>query len=225
MTDLVPPSTNLVLVRHGESNVTVNRVIGGHRTCSGLSPLGRTQAQRLAERLERTGELTADALIASNFPRAMETADLVAPAFGGLSVEIDAAFGEHDPGPEIDGMTFVAYVERFGTPDWSGDPHVDIFPGGETTAEFQLRVGAAISRVATHHPGETVVVFCHGGVIDAAFRHLLRAPATGAFDLNTANTSLTHFRSSPTGRWQLVRYNDAAHLEGLPTETPRVTTP
>ena len=44
--------TRLILVRHGESVATVNRVIGGPRTCAGLSELGRQQAERLRERLE-----------------------------------------------------------------------------------------------------------------------------------------------------------------------------
>ena len=40
-----PTPTRLVLVRHGESKVTVRRVIGGYRTCDGLSPLGFEQAR------------------------------------------------------------------------------------------------------------------------------------------------------------------------------------
>jgi 2,3-bisphosphoglycerate-dependent phosphoglycerate mutase len=217
------PPTTLVLVRHGESNVTVNRVIGGHRTCSGLSDLGRTQAERLRDRLATTGELEPTALIASNFQRAIETAEVIAPAMGGLPVEIDAGFGEHDPGPDIDGMTFLGYVERFGTPDWAGDPHLDVFPGGETTAQFHLRVGQTISRTLRDHEGGTVVVSCHGGVVDAAFRHLLRMPSTGTFELQTLNTSITEFRRMPqSGSWRLIRYNDAAHLAGLPHETPRI---
>ena len=63
-----PTPTTLVLIRHGESNVTVNRVIGGYRTCSGLSELGRRQADRLRDRLATTGELAADVLIASKAP-------------------------------------------------------------------------------------------------------------------------------------------------------------
>ena len=39
--------TRIVLIRHGESNVTVQRVLGGPRTCSGLSDLGKMQAERL----------------------------------------------------------------------------------------------------------------------------------------------------------------------------------
>lgn len=212
--------TRLVLIRHGESNVTVNRVIGGHRTCSGLSELGRRQAERLRQRLTETDELVPDVLIASNFARAIETAEAIAPAFGTMPVSIEAGFGEHDPGPEIDGMTFEGYVERFGTPDWN-DPNVEVFPGGETIAAFHARVGAALASTIESHQGATVVIACHGGVIDATFRHLLRMPITGAFQLHTLNTSLTEFVGVSTGEWRLQRYNDVAHLHGLPAETPR----
>lgn len=210
-----------MLIRHGESNVTVNRVIGGFRTCSGLSALGLQQAQRLRDRWASTGELVPDVLIASNFQRAIETAEVVAAAFDGLKVEVDPGFGEHDPGPDIDGMTFRAYVDRFGVPDLQADdPHLDVFPGGETTAAFHLRVGATIARVVAAHRGRTIVVACHGGVVNAAFRQLLRMPSTGAFELVSSNTSITEFRTRAAGGWQLVRANDIAHLEGLPTATP-----
>lgn len=216
-------STTLVLVRHGESNVTVNRVIGGYRTCSGLSDLGRQQANRLRERLVSTGELSPDVLIASNFARAIETAEAIAPALSDLPVEIDAGFGEHDPGPDIDGMTFAAYVERFGSPDWN-DPQSDIFPGGETIAAFHARVANALASTVETHRGASIVIACHGGVIDAAFRQLLRTASTGAFELHTSNASITEFTSVASGEWRLKRYNDVAHLHGLPTETPRSTT-
>lgn len=213
-------ATTLVLIRHGESNVTVNRVIGGHRTCNGLSPLGREQAERLRDRLRSTGEIGADVLISSNFRRAIETAEVLAAVFDGVELEIDPGFGEHDPGPDIDGMTFAAYVERFGTPDWN-DPHVEVFPGGETITEFHLRVDAALSRTIDAHQGRTIVVACHGGVVDAAFRLLLGTSLTGSFELHTLNTSITEFRSTPTGAWRLTRYNDVAHLAGLIPETLR----
>jgi probable phosphoglycerate mutase len=212
--------TRLILVRHGESNVTVRRVIGGPRTCDGLSDLGRQQAQRLRDRLLATGELQATALFASAYPRAIETAEIIAPALK-VPVTVEAGFGEHDPGPDCDGLTFGAFVERYGMPDWEGDPHAVTFPGGETVAEFQLRVGATVSRVVHEHAGGAIVVACHGGVVDAAFRALLRLPALGGFELQTSNTSITELVTTRRARWRLVRYNDAAHLDGLPAETPR----
>jgi probable phosphoglycerate mutase len=211
--------TRLVLIRHGESNTTVARRIGGARTCRGLSPLGRKQAEALAERLGRTGEIVVDGLVSSDYPRAIETAELLAPALGTLPLVVDPALGEHDPGPECDGMSFQDFIDRYGMPDWESDPYAVTFPGGETLADFHHRVGRAIHQLAMAHDGQTVVVVCHGGVIDATFRSLLHLPSTGGFDLRTVNTSLTEFLRLRPGHWQLVRYNDAAHLAGLPTET------
>lgn len=211
-----------MLVRHGESNVTVRRVIGGPRTCDGLSPLGRLQAERLRDRLTGTGELAADVLIASQYPRARETAEIVAPALGGLRVTADPGFGEHDPGPDCDGLGFQEFVDRYqlGPEAWQeDDPFATTFPGGETIAAFHYRVGSALRAVLDAHQGATIVVFCHGGVIDAVLRQALRAPSTGAFLLHTLNTSLTELQLVKRNRWRLVRYNDAAHLAGLPSHT------
>ena len=69
-------------------------------------------------------------------------------------------------------------------------------------------------RVADH-PGRTIVVCCHGGVVNAVLRMALRTPATGDFELFTTNASLTELLLVRPGRWRLVRYNDAAHLAGL----------
>jgi probable phosphoglycerate mutase len=216
------PPTRLILIRHGESRATVERVIGGPRTCSGLSDLGRRQTERLRDRLSETGEIAAAALYASSYPRAIETAEILAPVLG-LSVVEEPGFGEHDPGPDCDGLTFSNFLDRYGMPDWESDPHAVTFPGGETVAEFHHRVGGTLSRVVRDHRGGAIVVACHGGVIDAAFRALLRLPAHGVFELQTTNTSLTEFVTTRRDRWRLVRYNDAAHIAGLPIETPRST--
>jgi probable phosphoglycerate mutase len=210
-----------VLIRHGESNATLARVIGGPRTCSGLSPLGRKQAEALAERVARTGELAGAALVSSQYPRAIETAEIVAGRLGDVDVTVDPDFGEHDPGPECDGLSFETFVARYGQPDWSGDPEAVWFPGGETLAQFHRRIDSALRRLADQYEDRTVAVVCHGGVVDAAFRLLLGLPSTGAFDLWTLNTSLTELVRPRAGRWRLVRYNDAAHLAGLPEESLR----
>jgi probable phosphoglycerate mutase len=159
----------------------------------------------------------------------VETAHIIQPAMGaGVAGEVEQweEFGEHDPGPDIDGMTFDDYVSRFGTPDWSGDPDLEIFPGGETTATFHQRIRGGVDRLVERYRGQHVAVSCHAGVVDAVFRRALDLPVTGGFALHTLNTSLTEVvapasRSEP---WRLVRYNDAAHLAGLPAETARDST-
>jgi probable phosphoglycerate mutase len=211
--------TRLVIIRHGESVSTVERRIGGVRTCGGLSPLGRKQAEALAARLARTGEVTPDVLVASTMRRAVETAEIIAPALGDMPIVRIADLGEHEPGEECDGMSYDAFVERYGQPDWSGDPYVVGFPGGETVAAFKFRAATALHQLARDHPDETVVVVCHAGVVDVAMRTFLNLPISGVFELSTANTSITEvLHTGP--RWRLLRYNDHAHLEGLPTDTP-----
>ncbi|MFZ4721220.1 MAG: histidine phosphatase family protein [Ilumatobacteraceae bacterium] len=215
--------TRLVLVRHGESNVTVNRIIGGPRTCNGLSDLGRRQATNLRDRWAANREFEPDVLIASQYPRAFETMQIVAPAFGTeLPIVRDAGFGEHDPGPDCDGLSYKEFVERY--PELTGrwddhDPFATTFPGGETVAAFQYRVGTAVRRVLDEHKDKTVVIACHGGVVDAVLRLALKAPAMGGFEIHTVNTSITELVQVRSSTWRLVRYNDSAHLAGLPAHT------
>jgi probable phosphoglycerate mutase len=214
--------TRLVLVRHGESKTTVARVIGGHRTCSGLSALGRQQAERLRDRLLAGKEIAADVLISSHYSRARETAEIIAPALGGLEVIEDDGFGEHDPGPECDGMSFDAYIDKYGGGWWEGDPFGISFPGGETIASFQFRVGQTIRRTIDTYAGKTVVVACHGGVVDAALRLALKSPPTGTYEIQTLNTSITELQLVRDNFWRLIRYNDVGHLVGLAMQTTPV---
>lgn len=208
--------TRLIYVRHGESNSTVSRVIGGHRTCTGLSPLGAEQAERLRDRWQQNPEFTPDRILASHFPRAQETAAILAEAFENVPVETDERFGEHDPGPDCDGMSMKEFVAAYGTESWEEDPFGVTFPGGETLALFHYRVGAAIRSLTDEHLDSSIVIVCHGGVIDAAVRLALRAPSTGGFLLSTLNTSITELSLDRPNKWVLRRYGDAAHLAGLP---------
>jgi 2,3-bisphosphoglycerate-dependent phosphoglycerate mutase len=215
--------TRLVLVRHGESNASVARIVGGPRSCTGLSALGRDQAAALAARWARTKEVSADVLISSMYRRAIETAEVLAPALGGLPIEQVHDVGEHFPGEVVDGMSFEQFALRFGLTDWDGDPFEVGFPGGETVAAFQHRIANAFAQIVRDHAGRTIVVVCHGGVIDTAVRRFLQTPPTGLFEIHTLNTSITEFVLVGANRWRMLRYNDAAHLAGLARETPRVT--
>jgi probable phosphoglycerate mutase len=157
----------------------------------------------------------ATALFASNFPRALETANIIAPAVGSLPVTVDSGWGEHDPGPDCDGMTYDEFIERFGVPRWDGDPHDVVSPGGETISQFHDRVMETLRRTVRRHEGGTIVIACHAGVIDAVMRQTLHMHQTGKFELNTQNTSLTELFHVQGSKWRLVRYNDSSHLNGL----------
>ncbi len=210
-------STRLILVRHGESQVTVRQVVGGERTCTGLSPLGVRQAEALRDRLRREGPWRLDALVTSTLPRAYETAAIIGTAFDIGPAERDPELVEHRPG-DADGVAFADFADRFEAFDLRAHPDRRLASGGESLNEFHDRVVAAFAHIEERFAGGTVMVVCHGGVIDIMFRTYLGVGMQAPFDLWTLNTSVTEFvRRSP--RWLLRRYNDTAHLAGLPDKT------
>jgi broad specificity phosphatase PhoE/GNAT superfamily N-acetyltransferase len=219
-------SSRLVLLRHGESISSVERTIGGPLSCTGLSELGHRQAAALAARLADDDSFAEAVLVSSMYPRAIETAQALADAWASrrgkpVSFERIGDLGEQFPGEACDGMTFEEYVERFGNASWAANPYASGFPGGETVATFQHRVAEAVMAIMANASGRTVVIACHGGVIDRTMRLLLHAPPTGLFELHTHNCSITEFTMVSDSTWRLHRYNDTAHLAGLPAATVR----
>jgi broad specificity phosphatase PhoE len=209
--------TTVVLVRHGESQVTVDEVVGGHASCSGLSKRGRRQAEALRDRLLASGLVReAVALYASVLPRAVETASVIAPAVGpgALEVEERCDLCELHVG-EGDGLTWTAFGERYGRPPWDSDPSVPLSPGSESWSGFVERASAALGEVADRHAGQMVVVACHGGVIEASFSAWGGLdPTTPSSRFRPENTALTIWSRRGDRRWRLERYNDSAHLDG-----------
>ena len=206
----------LVLVRHGDAHAGFHGVIGGRTGCTGLTPLGRAQAEALRDHLAVTGRVRADVLLASVLPRAVETASIIAPGLG-----LDVAGHECDlcevhPG-EADGLTWTEYATRYGTFDMEAEPDRVFAPAGESWNGFHERVQAMLDRVAHDHHGQTVVAVCHAGVIMASLRVLLGIPrpGTGA-QLRPTNTGLTEWGHEPAlDRWTLHTFNEAGHLLGL----------
>jgi len=207
----------MVLVRHGESRVTVDQVVGGHGTCSGLSERGRRQAEALRERLIASGILRgADALYASVLPRAVETAEVIAPGVGTRALDLvqRCALCELHVG-EGDGLPWPEFTRVYGRPPWETDPTVPLSPGSESWAGFVERASAGLRSVAEEHAGQQVVVVCHGGVIEASFAAWGRTTVGPGWRLRPENTGLTIWSTGDAGSWRLDRYNDCSHLDGL----------
>lgn len=215
--------TRIVMVRHGESVAQQLRIVGGHKGCQGLSDRGRAQVEALRDRWQARDEMGGPvALYASIMPRAVETAEILAPVLGDPLISQDCALCEHHPG-EGDGLPWATYDERYPHPDqgWTPDHRRD--PGGETWNEMAARVKAGLDRLVERHPGGTVVVACHGGVIvQTMMRWLLIDPLSEGERawFSPENSSITEWRHAPnpygnrSGGWELVRFNDHAHLLG-----------
>ncbi len=156
------PSHDVYLARHGQTAYNLEGRFQGQQQIP-LDETGRAQAHELAERAAR---LEFAELWCSPLLRARETADILAARIG-LEPREDARLMETDSGDwtnqsfaEVIAHSpaqFAAFAEA--DPDFA-------FPGGESFAEQEVRVGAALEDVER---GELpALVVCHGMVIRAA---------------------------------------------------------
>jgi probable phosphoglycerate mutase len=203
------------LIRHGEATSQKSDLL----IDNGLTPLGIIQAERLHDRLHSTRELHADVLIASTLLRARQTAEIIAPALN-LPIIYDDDFQEMRIG-EAEGMRLHEVEAKFGKADFERDPFRPVAPGGEYWGQFTLRVAAALDRVVRRYEGQTIVIVCHGGIIDSAFLYFFNMntlifPNT---HFHTRNTSITHWRKDvfedSTEHWRLIYYNDDFHTRDI----------
>ena len=213
--------TRVVLVRHGASIAQERGFLSGHDTCVGLSERGRAQVEVLRDRLATTGELAgATALYASILPRAIETAEILAPVLGDLEIRTDCGFCEGHVG-EAEGKAYADVEDLWTADDWTDDHRP--FEGWETWREMGERVSRTLEETLARHAGETVVIACHGGVIVHAMQRWLALDGGigGARAwFAPVNSSITELRHAPNPYRQgglpieLVRFNDHAHLAG-----------
>ena len=201
--------THLYLIRHAASEYGV---VDGKHVELGLSPEGVAQAEKLRDRLARSGEIRPDVLISSPSQRAHETASIIGRAFErGVTTDAGVDEWQADDGT-ISEEEFTLQWLR--TPDVD-KPYLRFSEGCETLNEFTVRAHGALHRILNAHDGKTIVVVTHGGVIHASFAYFFNygialPPPTG---IDTKRTSITHwFRTSERRRWVLERFNDYVHL-------------
>jgi probable phosphoglycerate mutase len=225
MSDGPPDGTRVVLVRHGESQSGLVGRMAGHEHCLGLSDRGRAQVEALRDRLAATGELGDDVvLLTSRIARAAETAAILATALGGAEAAADCCWCERHFADDLDGVPVEEFRARYPGPLGAWDPDHRRGAGDETWNEMSARVGQAIDRAVAEHPGRTIVVACHGGIVAHAMVRFLdldvRSPRRAW--LSAQVTSLTEFRRAPdvfgnrSSGWEIRRYNDVGHLAGKP---------
>lgn len=204
----------LILVRHGDAHAGLHGVIAGPKGCRGLTDLGRAQAERLRDHLAAIDDPGVDLLLASELPRAIETAQIIAPAVGADEVPRDCDLCEVHTG-EADATDWAEYPDRFGTFDMAAEPDRPFAPGGDSWNSFNGRVGAMMDRLADDHAGRTVMAVCHAGVIAASVRVRFDLPgAVSDVRLVPTNTGRTVWdRDDATGQWTLRTYDDASHLD------------
>jgi len=177
-------------MRHGETALNAARVVQPADTP--LSAHGRRQATLAATRL---AEMKPTALLSSDMPRAMQTAQAVSAATG-LDIELLPLLQERNFG------------------ELRGRPHADLGfdlglleaapPGGESAAEFEQRAATAWAAVVARRaasPG-TLIVVTHGLMLRALLGLLL--PEGQHIASSPPNTSITVLDAAPPHRLLLA---------------------
>jgi 2,3-bisphosphoglycerate-dependent phosphoglycerate mutase len=205
--------TELILLRHGETDWNRELRFQGHVDVA-LNAIGLEQARRLARRL--AGEL-AHRLYASDLLRAQQTANPVGRQLALASVT-DPALREQSFGL-VDGMK-VDDIKAQHPHAWEGwlRFHEDFcMPEGESTRQFHSRVMNAVYRLVASHPGETVVVVTHGGVLDMIYRTARSLGLSGPRQSDIPNAGLNRVRVDETGI-EILAWADVQHLADLPPQ-------
>ncbi|MFG6415859.1 histidine phosphatase family protein [Roseateles sp. DC23W] len=199
-----------MLIRHGETLWNRATRIQGH-TDIPLSPLGLSQARRLAQAL---ADEPLDAVYASDLTRALQTAEAVAQAHG-RKVVTDAALRERAFG-RFEGLSWDEINERY--PDealrWRRrDPDHPV-GGGESLQAFSARCHTAVKRICDSHPGGNIAVVAHGGVLDCLYRAATRVTLQAPRSWQLGNASINRLLATSEG-FSLIGWNDDRHLAGL----------
>ena len=198
--------TVIYMVRHGETSANATRMIQG-QTDVPLNENGLLQADLVAARLKNHPFA---AIYSSDLSRALVTAQKIAH---GRTVIPDPELREwhlgHWQGLHLDEVK-AAFADEYAAFS-SDDPDLTI-SGGESNAEFLARAARVMEKLAARHPGEDILCVTHGGFVCKVLKYVLKyvsAPRPPCMD----NTAIFAFRTLDGKNWQLLRWNDSAHLE------------
>jgi probable phosphoglycerate mutase len=203
-------ATRVLAIRHGETAWNVEHRIQGQLDIA-LNATGRWQAARLAQAVAEEGLA---AVYSSDLQRAAETAQSVARGGGGLVVVTDTGLRERAFGI-FEGLRFAEIEQRWPeqTARWRRRDPAFGPEGGETLCDFSARCVAAATRLAAAHPGETIALVAHGGVLDCLYRAAARVALDAPRSWQLGNASINRLLYTPQG-FTLVGWSDTHHLEG-----------
>ncbi|NHZ42394.1 histidine phosphatase family protein [Massilia aquatica] len=204
--------TNIILIRHGETAWNAERRLQGHIDIA-LNDEGLRQAAATADALasERI-----DLIVSSDLQRAAATADAVARTRGMLA-QRDPLLRERCFGG-FEGLLYSEIEQRFPVEfaAWQAREIDAPMPSGarvaETFRQFYQRAVAAIVHWGDRHPGRTLALVAHGGVLECAYRAALGLSLETPRDFPVLNASINRF-TVHAGKLSLVSWGEVGHLQ------------
>ena len=207
MTEPDQQATRVLAIRHGETAWNASGRVQGQLDIP-LNSTGRWQVHRLALAVADEGITR---IYSSDLARAQQTAMAVARGSGG-EIVTDAGLRERGFGI-FEGLSYAEVNERWpehGERWRRRDPEFGA-PGGETLNAFFERSIAAVARLAARHPGETIAIVSHGGVMDCLYRAASRVALDAPRSWQLGNASINRLLYTPQG-FTLVGWSDDQHL-------------
>jgi len=207
----VTMETRIILARHGLTEWNVAGRYQGRRECS-LCEQGKLESGALAAALAR---VRLSAVYSSPLIRSVETARIVA-AQQGLSPIVLPGLTEICHG-DWEGRDLGEVARRWGEllVRWRMTPYRVRMPGGETLAEVEERVWAALTKVLADHPGQTVLAVTHDTPVRVVLKRILALPEEGFWRLRLDNAAINEVGYAAPFGFRVLRLNDTCHLAGL----------
>ena len=87
-------------------------------------------------------------------------------------------------------------------------------PGGESVRQFHQRVIDAVHALARRHPGRTLLLVTHGGVLDMVWRTAQALPLHGPRTCEIPNTGVNRVVVRDE-RIEILDWADAQHVADL----------
>lgn len=206
-------TTHFVFIRHGETDWNRQQRFQGQIDIP-LNAIGLEQAQRLGRHLAPT---PTEVLLCSDLTRAQQTAAPLALAWGQQAHPLPG-FREQSFGvlEGLDVPTIKAQHPELWQ-QWLEHRADFALPGGESLQQFHARVVKSVRDAAQAHPGKTLTVVTHGGVLDMLWRTVHGLPLDGLRTCDIPNTGINRLRWHQ-GSLELLQWAEVAHLQGMPEQ-------
>ncbi len=182
--------TNLVLVRHGETEWNRSSRYQGVMDIE-LNRKGKTQAEKLYNYLKKE---EFDAIYSSTLKRAYHTIKDIAD-YQNKDVITIADLMEINFG-DWEGLTFSEIEEDYPelAEKWATDPTCCKPPEGEHIKEVEERVGKTIDRIIDKNADNKILIATHGGVVRIIIAYLLELPLSRIFSIEVDNVSISRIK-------------------------------
>ncbi len=201
--------TEIILVRHGETEWNVKEVFRGKIDVE-LNETGMRQAELLAEYLSYS---KIDAVYSSPLKRALKTAELIA-SYHKLDVEIAPGLTDFDYG-EWQGLPHQEVKKRYEElyAQWIKNPHQMRMPAGESLNDVSERAINVVNEVVARYGG-TVVLVSHRVVNKVLICALLGLVNSHFWNIRLDICGITTF-TYENKRFILAEHNNASFLKPL----------